>query len=162
MTIVVLSWLVAIPLLGMVTGLRTMLPMAVLCWFAYLHHLPVRGTWAFWTAHPVSVIVFTLLAAGELVGDKLPKTPDRTSPGPLMARLIFAGLVGAIVAAGLRGSGTEGVILAVIGAAMGAFGGYLVRRELVELLECKDWYVAVAEDALALVCAIFAMGVITG
>lgn len=162
MTIVVLSWLVAIPLLGTVTGLRTMMPMAVLCWFAYLHHLPVRGTWAFWTAHPVTVIVFTLLAAGELVGDKLPKTPDRTSPGPLMARLIFAGLVGAIVAAGLRGSGTEGVILAVVGAGVGAFGGYLVRRELVEWLGCKDWYVAVVEDALALVCAIFAMGVITG
>ena len=93
MTILVLTWLVAIPLLGVVTGLRTMTPMAVLCWFAYTTDLPVQGTWAFWTAKLVSVIIFTVLAAGEYFGDKLPRTPNRTDPGPLAARR------------GLRGTG---------------------------------------------------------
>jgi uncharacterized membrane protein len=162
MTIMVLTWLVAIPLLGVVTGLRTMTPMAVLCWFAYTQDLPVQGTWAFWTASLASAIIFTLLAAGEYIGDKLPRTPNRTDPGPLAARLVFGGLVGAIAATGLRGPALEGVILGVTGALIGAFGGYLVRRELVQLLNCKDWQIAVAEDALALGCAVLAMGVVTG
>lgn len=162
MAIAMLSWIIAIPLLGAVTGLRSMTPMAVLCWFAYLGHLPVDGTWAFWTAKPASAIIFTLLAAGEYVADKLPRTPNRTSSGPLIVRLIFGGLIGAIVAAGLDGSGFEGGILGVAGALVGAFGGFLVRRDLVNRHGYKDWHVAVAEDVIALTCAILAMGVITG
>ena len=162
MTMSVLSWLIAIPLLGAVTGLRTMTPMMVICWFAYRGNLPVDGTWAAWTGHLISAIVFTVLAVGEYIGDKLPKTPNRTAPGPLVARLVFGGLGGAIVATGLNGSIVEGVLLGLAGALLGAFGGYLVRRELVHLLACKDWYVAVVEDLVAIGCAILAMGVITG
>jgi uncharacterized membrane protein len=162
MTMAVLTWLVAIPLLGVVTGLRTMTPMMVLCWFAYKGNLPVDGTWAFWTGHLVTAIVFTVLAVGEFIGDKLPRTPNRTDLGPLLARLVFGGLVGAIAATSLDGSVVEGVLLGVAGALLGALGGYLVRRELAERLGCKDWPVAVAEDLLAVVCAVLAMGVVTG
>lgn len=162
MAIAVLAWLVAIPLLGLVTGLRSMTPMAVLCWFAYFGHLPIHDSWAFWAAKLVSAIIFTLLAAGEYIGDKLPQTPNRTAPGPLVVRLLFGGLVGAIVATGLRGSALEGIILGVAGALIGAFGGYLIRRELVQQLGCKDWQVAVGEDVLALGLAVLAMGVVTG
>ena len=156
-----MAWLVAIPLLGAVTGLRTMMPMTVLCWFAYFQRLPVEGTWARWTAHLVSALVFSVLAVGELIGDKLPQTPDRTSPGPLVARLTFAGLMGAIVATALEGPGLEGVILGVVGAVAGAFGGYHARRALVEWLACPDLVVAVVEDALAIFLAVAAMRVIT-
>jgi uncharacterized membrane protein len=162
MTMAVLTWLVAIPLLGVVTGLRTMTPMVVLCWFAYKGNLPVDGTWAFWTQRLATAIVFTVLAAGELIADKLPRTPNRTDLGPLLARLAFGGLVGAIAATSLDGSLVEGVFLGVAGALLGAFGGYLVRRELVARLECKDWHVAVAEDLLAVGCAVLAIGVVTG
>ncbi len=162
MAIAMLTWLVAIPLLGVVTGLRTMTPMAVLCWFAYVGHLPVLDSWAFWTANLASAVIFTILAAGEFIGDKLPQTPNRTAPGPLIARLVFGGLVGAIVATSLRGSALEGIILGVAGALIGAFGGYLVRRELVQLIGCQDWKIAIAEDVLALGCAVLAMGVVTG
>lgn len=162
MTMAILTWLVAIPMLGMVTGMRTMMGMAVLCWFAYLGHLPVEDTWAFWAGKLVTAIVFTVLAAGELVGDKLPKTPNRTDPGPLGARVVFAGLIGAIVATALGGSTIEGVILCVGGALIGAFGGFLIRRELVLQLGGKDWPVAVLEDVIAVGCAVLAMGVVTG
>jgi uncharacterized membrane protein len=158
----VLTWLVAIPLLGTVTGLRTLTPIAVLCWFAFLGHLDVDGTWASWTAKLSTAVIFTVLAVAELVADKLPKTPNRTSPGPLAARLIFGGLVGAIVATGIDGPGIEGVFLGVAGALVGAFGGFLVRREFVQRTNCKDWNVALAEDAIAISCAILALGVITG
>jgi uncharacterized membrane protein len=47
-----------------------------------------------------SVAIFTLLAIAELVADKLPKTPSRTSPPGLIARIVTGGLTGACVAAG--------------------------------------------------------------
>lgn len=155
------SWLVAIPLLGFATGLRTMTPMAVLCWYAWMRAIPVEGTWAFWTAKPVTAIVFTVLAVGELIGDKLPKTPSRVSPGPLAARLVFGGLVGAISAIALEGPGIEGVVLGVVGAGIGSYVGFMLRRHLVSSFDCADWKIAVPEDLIAIVCAIFAAHVIT-
>jgi uncharacterized membrane protein len=162
MAMEVLSWLVALPLLGTVGGLRSMMPMAVLCWFAYAGHLPVDGTWAAWTAKLPVAILFTVLATGEIVADKMPWIPSRTTTGPLIVRLLVGGLIGAIVADGLDGSGVEGVILGVLGALVGTYGGYLVRKDLVERLHLKDWHVAVAEDLLAAGCAVIAMGIVTG
>ena len=162
MAMEMMTWLIAIPLLGLVTGLRSMTPMAVLCWFAYLGHLPVEGTWASWTAKLAAAVVFTMLAVGEFIADKLPKTPDRSSPGPLAVRLIFGGFIGAIVAAGLNGAGIEGVILGVLGALIGTFAGFLIRREIVIRLQCKDWPVALVEDGSAIACAVLAMGIVTG
>jgi uncharacterized membrane protein len=161
MGIAILSWLFAVPLLGVATGMRAMTPMAVLCWFAYLGYLPVDGTWAFWTARFAVVVAFTVLAVGEYVGDKLPRTPNRTSPAPLLARLVFGGLVGSIAATAMEGPGVEGVVLGIVGAALGAFGGFMVRRDLVERLGCPDWPVAVVEDASAILCAVFAAHVVT-
>jgi uncharacterized membrane protein len=162
MAMAMMTWLIAIPLLGVVTGMRTMTAMAVLCWFAHAGYLPLDGTWAFWAAKLVTAVVFTVLAIGEYIGDKLPKTPNRTAPGPLLARVIFGGLVAAIVAAGIEGSGVEAVILGVGGALIGAFGGFLIRREFVLRLGCKDWPVALVEDASAILCAVLAMGIVTG
>jgi uncharacterized membrane protein len=161
-----MSWVVAIPLLGMMTGLRTMTPMAIGCWFAYFGsaggHLPLGGTWAFWAAKLVTAIVFTVLAVGEYIGDKLPQTPNRTAPGPLLARLFFGGLVGAIAATGMKGSTIEGVLLGVSGALVGAFLGYHVRKRLVAISGRPDWNVAVLEDAVTVLVSLYAMGIVTG
>jgi uncharacterized membrane protein len=162
MAMAILTWLIAIPLLGVVTGMRSMTAMAVLCWFAYPGDLSLDDTWAAWAAKLVTAVIFTLLALGELVADKLAKTPNRIAPGPLLVRVVMGGLVGAIVAAGLDGSEFEGAILGVGGALIGAFGGYLIRREIVLRLGSRDWPVALVEDLSAIVCAILAMGVVTG
>jgi uncharacterized membrane protein len=162
MAVAMLAWMLAIPLLGVTTGLRSMTPMAVLCWFAYLGYLPVSGTWAEWTAFPWVAIVWTLLAVLELVADKLPGTPDRTSRGPLLWRLLLGGLAGGIAATALVGPGIEGVLLAVIGTLLGAFGGYMIRRDLVQQIGFVDWQVAVAEDLFTILAAGFALHVITG
>jgi uncharacterized membrane protein len=162
MAMAILTWLIAIPLLGVVTGMRSMTAMAVLCWFAYRGDLPLDGTWAAWAGKLATAIIFTVLAFAEFVVDKLPKTPNRTAPGPLLVRIVIGGLVGAIVAAGLEGSGVEAVILGVGGALIGAFGGFLIRREVVLRLGVKDWPVALVEDVSAILFAVLAMGVVTG
>jgi uncharacterized membrane protein len=162
MAVAMMSWLIALPLLGIATGMRSMTPMAVLCWFAHLGYLPVEGTWAAWTARLGVAIVFTVLALGEYVGDKLPRTPSRTSPGPLSARVVLAGLAGSICATALGGSGLEGVLLAAAGALVGSFGGFMIRRDVVQKLGCPDWPIAVVEDISAILAAMFALHVITG
>lgn len=162
MAMAVMAWIVAIPLLGAATGMRTFTPMAVICWFAYAGYVPVDGTWAWWVAKLATAVIFTVLALGELVGDKLPRTPDRTSMGPLLARVVFGGLVGSIMAVGLNGSEFEGAILGVGGVLVGAFGGYLVRREIVLRSGSKDWPVAVAEDLVTVGFAVLALGIVTG
>jgi uncharacterized membrane protein len=162
MTMAMLAWLVALPLLGVVTGMRTFVPMTVLCWFAYKGNLGVDDTWAAWTGHLSTAVIFTVLAAGEIAGDKMPKAPDRTKLAGMTGRLLMGGLMGAIVATALDGEMLEGIFLGLAGAFIGAHAGFLVRRELVILLRWKDWHVAVLEDVIAVMCAILAMGVVTG
>ena len=158
---IVLAWLIAIPLLGFLTGSRAMMPMAVLRWFAYAGHLGVRPAWAFWVAKPVTAIVFTVLALGELIGDKLPNTPNRTAAGPLAARLVFGGLVGALAATGLHGSWLEGALLGLVGALAGTFLGFHLRQYLVAQKGFKDLHVALVEDFFVIGLSVLAMGFVT-
>jgi len=161
MAIAMLSWLLAIPLLGFTTGLRSLTPMAVLSWYAWLEYLPISGTWAGWAGRLSVAIVFTVLALGELAGDKMPRVPNRTSPLPLIFRLGMGGLAGAIAATAMNGPGLEGVLLGAVGALLGAFSGFMVRRDLVEKIGCKDWHVALVEDVITILFATFSLHVIT-
>jgi uncharacterized membrane protein len=135
--------------LGIATGMRTMTGIAVVCWAAYFGWLPVQGTWAFWTAKLVSVIVFTVFALGEYVVDTLPTTPSRTAPFPLTARLSFGILVCVVMATVLVQPKAGGVILGVLGALIGAYGGRRVRA-LGARLVGRDLPVALVESGLAL------------
>ncbi|MBS1800128.1 MAG: DUF4126 family protein [Acidobacteria bacterium] len=162
MTLEVLTWLIAIPLLGFITGMRTMTPMAALCWFAYLGYLPVQDSWAWWCATLPVAIVLTLLALLEYAADKLSLSPRPTRPAVLMIRFFVGGLVGAILASGLNASGAEGVILSVLGALVGAFAAYQLRHQLTHRIGCKMWQVTLTEDLFAIACTIICLGIVTG
>jgi uncharacterized membrane protein len=139
-------------LLGMTVGLRTMTAMAVLCWFAWARLLPQHG-WSFWVGSLITAIVFTVFALGEYVGDTLPSTPSRTAPGPLIARIVFGGLVGALAAHAVIEPAVGGAIFGVIGALIGSFGGVRVRMYWARAIG-KDLPVALLESAIALGLAV--------
>jgi uncharacterized membrane protein len=141
-------------LLGITVGLRTMTAMAVLCWFAWLQLLPQHG-WSFWVGSLISVIAFTVFALGEYVVDTLPSTPSRTAPGPLISRIVFGALTGALVAHAIVEPAAGGAIFGTIGALIGAFGGVRVRMYWSKALG-KDLPVALAESAIALALAVLA------
>ena len=145
---------IATPLLGVSTGLRSFTPLAVTAWFARLGKLPVEGTWAAWVAHPAAVAAFTAAALGEYVGDKLPNTPARTAPLPLIGRLLLGGTVGAIVATAFKRPVVGGVAMGAVGALAGSYGGYYLRRGLVKGSGLADLPVAISGDSLAVALAV--------
>jgi uncharacterized membrane protein len=86
----------------------------------------------------------------ELVADKLPRTPRRTAPPGLIARIVMGGLTGACVAA----SGAQGIFLGILlgaaGGVAGCFLGYRARTGLVKALGTRDIYIALVEDLVAI------------
>jgi uncharacterized membrane protein len=102
-----------------------------------------------------AVAIFSLLAIVEYVTDLLPKTPSRTTPGPLIARIVMGGLSGACLCASANQALLVGAVLGGIGGVMGAFGGYQARTRLVQGLKVKDVFIAIPEDLVAIGLAYF-------
>jgi uncharacterized membrane protein len=136
--------------IGFVAGLRSMTAPAAVSWAACLGWIDLHGSPLQWMGSRIAVAIFSVAAVAELVADKLPKTPSRTAPGPLIARIVLGGLAGACLAISASGSWLMGAVLGGIGAVIGAFAGYEARRRLVRGLGVKDAVVAVAEDLVAI------------
>src|SRR6267142_2751806 len=81
--------------IGGVAGLRAMTAPAVVAWAAHLGWLNLQGSHLAFMGSKWAVAIFTFAALGELVNDQLPKTPPRTDPGPLIARIVMGALCGA-------------------------------------------------------------------
>jgi len=136
-------------LIGVFAGLRSLTAPAITAWAAHLGWLKLRGSLAL-IGSILSVAIFTLLAVVELVADKLPKTPNRTSPPGLIARIVLGGLTGACVAAGGGQGAVLGAVLGAVGGVVGCFGGFQARTGLVKALGTRDMYVAVIEDLVVI------------
>jgi uncharacterized membrane protein len=135
-------------LIGLFAGLRSLTAPAVTAWAVHLGWLKLEGSLSLIGSVP-SVVIFTVLAVVELVADKLPKTPSRTSPPGLIARIITGGVTGPCVAAGGGQGAVLGAILGIAGGVVGCFGGYQARTRLVKALGTQDIYVALVEDLVA-------------
>lgn len=136
-------------LLGCLTGLRSLTPAATLCWAAHLGWLHFAGTKLAFLGHPVTLVVFTLLALVELIADKLPGTPARTAPLGLVARIVLGCLGAVALATSAGGSLLVAAIVGIAGAATGTFAGYRIRRDLVLRAHLADFAVALVEDVIA-------------
>ena len=135
-------------LIGFFAGLRSLTPPAASAWAAYLGWLRLERPLSFVGAVP-AVAVFTLLAAMELVADKLPGIPNRTSPPGLIARVLSGGFTGMCVAASGAQGALLGAALGAVGGLAGCFVGYSARTGIVKTLGTQDIYVALVEDLIA-------------
>jgi uncharacterized membrane protein len=135
-------------LIGFFAGLRSLTAPAATGWAVYLGWLKIDGPLSLIGSVP-SVAILTLLAIAELVADKLPQTPNRTSPPGLAARIVTGGLTGACIAAAGSQGALLGAVLGAVGGVVGCFAGYRARAALVNSLDTPDMYVAIAEDLLA-------------
>jgi len=97
---------------------------------------------------------------GEMLVDKLPMVPRRTSPGPLGGRIAIGAVSGAAIGSEYRVplATALGAILGGAGAAAGAFAGYRARTYVTSTYHLPDAPVALVEDALAIGIATRAVG----
>ena len=134
-------------LLGAVAGLRTMTAPAAVSWAAALGVLKLTGTPLAFLGAMVTPWILTALAAGELVVDKLPKTPSRKVPVSFGARILTGGFAGAAV--GLSaGALLPCLVLGVAGAVAGTYGGAAARGALARAFG-RDLLAALVEDVVA-------------
>jgi uncharacterized membrane protein len=135
--------------LGIVAGLRSMTPPAVVAWAAHFDWLRLQGTPLGFLGSAPARYLFLAAMLAELVADKLPFTPARTSTGPFIGRIVSGGLAGAALAVGLGGSLAVGAVAGGFGAVAGTLGGYRARTGLVRALRVPDFPVALVEDLVA-------------
>lgn len=145
-------------LIGVVAGLRSFTAPAAVSWAAFLQWINLSGHWLAWVGSLVAVIIFTVLAVGELVADKLPKTPSRMAPPSFAARIVLGAFSGTVIGTAL-GHPWTALGAGAIGAVLGTMGGYQARTRLVAS-HGHDLPIALLEDAVAVLGG-FAIAVIT-
>ena len=135
--------------------MRALTAPAAVAWAAHVGWLHLHDSPLAFMASTWAVILFSAMAIFELVADLLPKTPKRTAPAPLAARIISGGFCGACVCASANQPLFMGAALGAIGALIGAFAGYELRKRLVTGLKVKDTFIALHEDLIAIGLALF-------
>jgi uncharacterized membrane protein len=135
-------------LLGCLTGLRALTPIAVISWAASLGRLHLQNTWLSFLGATITPYIFSVLAIGELITDKLPSTPSRKIPMQFGVRILLGAFCG--VALAVPGQAWIGALIA---GAIGAIVGTLIGAELRGRLSSavgKDLPIALLEDLVAI------------
>lgn len=135
--------------IGVLAGLRSFTAPAIVGWAAYLGWLKLVRSLSLIGSLP-SVVILSVLAVGEIIVDKLPNIPNRTSPPGLIARIVTGGLTGACISVGSGQAAFAGAGLGAIGGIVGCFGGYYARASIVGSMRQPELYVALIEDLIAI------------
>jgi uncharacterized membrane protein len=105
-------------------------------------------------ARPALRAAFAAAALGELVVDKLPGTPARVAPAPLVGRLVTGAVVAAVLAHREVRPALPAALVGAAAAAAGSVAGWAWRTRTAGAV--PPWSGAVAEDALVLTLAALA------
>ena len=143
-----MSPLVLAFLIGVIAGLRAMTAPAAVSWAARLGWLHLESTPLAFLGFAYTPYILSLLALGELVNDKLPKTPSRKAPAPFIARIVTGAFCGSAIGVA-SGELVGGLIAGAIGGVVGTLGGYEFRARLVKAIGGKDLPIALLEDIIA-------------
>jgi uncharacterized membrane protein len=136
-------------LIGVVAGLRSMTAPAVVSWAAHLGWLHLENTGLAFLGSQYTAYILSVLAIGELIADKLPKTPSRKTPGPFIGRIVTGALSGAALGAPSQAL-VGGLLAGAVGAVAGTLGGYEFRARLVKAIGGNDLPIALLEDVIAI------------
>ncbi|OIN60939.1 DUF4126 family protein [Arsenicibacter rosenii] len=137
--------------IGLVAGMRAMSAPALVS-HKLSHTLlnPMPGSKLHFLTSPVAANILKVLAGGELIGDKAPSAPDRIVTPQLFARLAAGATSGAALNASSGEPVAAGAIAGGLGALVGSFAFFHLRRWLTEEKGMPDTVVALVEDGLAL------------
>jgi uncharacterized membrane protein len=124
-------------MVGTAAGLRSAMPPAVV-------YRNAKG--------PLPVIL-AVMAAGEVIADKLPQTPARTFLPALVFRAVTAGISGREVAVRNEGNAAAGIAVAAIAAVASTYAGFGMRMYLAEATALPDFVIAALEDGFTFLLA---------
>jgi uncharacterized membrane protein len=140
-------------LIGVLSGLRSLTPIAAVSWAASVGWLHLENTGLAFLGFAATPYIASGLAIAELIVDKLPMTPSRKATPGFIARVVMGALCGAALGA-TRDVLIGGLIAGVVGAVAGTLGGYQFRVWLARTLGGKDLPAALIEDAIAICGAV--------
>lgn len=140
--------------LGIVSGMRSLMAPALIARKAATdpEGLPEVLT------RPQTRTALEVMAAGELVADKLPFAPSRLAFPSLAFRAVSGALMGGAFASSRRASPGKGALAGALGAVAGAYAAYHLRQIVDRTLNVADPLVGAAEDALAAAIGMKALG----
>jgi uncharacterized membrane protein len=142
-------------LLGFVAGIRSQVPVALLAVEAQQGRFdPGAGRLARRFASPEAMRASLVAAAGELVADKFPATPARTTWGPLGQRLATGATIGAAVHYDAGQPRPLGALLGAAGAGAGALAGTRARAFAAERTRLPGPLLGALEDLVAVALAV--------
>ncbi len=110
-----------------------------------------RSRWPCWPSSPSRAA--STRARGELVADKLPITPRRTTSGPFLQRLATGATIGAAVHYDAGRPRPLGALLGTAGAGAGAWAGTRARVFVAERTSLPAPLIGAVEDLLAVALA---------
>ncbi|MBH8568484.1 DUF4126 family protein [Microvirga sp. STS02] len=139
------------PVMGFaaLAGMRSMSAPAFLShYLSRQPHTGLAGSSLRFLQKPVTAQILKALAAGEMVVDKLPTTPNRTAPPVLLGRLLAGSLVGAAWYKSRHGSALSGGVLGGLAAVAATFVSFALRTGISQQTDTPIALVGVGEDAL--------------
>lgn len=136
---------------GIIAGMRSMSAPALISnyltrRFTYrLSRSPLR-----FIKSPLVSKGLTVLAASEMLGDKLPAMPDRISPGVVAGRAVSGALVGAVIHKTNGDKLLKGAIIGGLAAIAATYATYYLRKKVGKETHIADPVLGLIEDALAI------------
>ena len=137
--------------MGIITGLRSMAGPALISYRAARHPGDLAETPLRLLASDRMRTLLTLSAAGEVIVDKLPFVPPRTSPGPLAGRILLGAVAGAAMCIEERQPPLIGTLLGAGGGLAGSYLGRAFREAAKQRLHLSYTVSGLIEDAAAFV-----------
>lgn len=132
--------------LGAVTGVRSMMGLAFFSEHANEDHEKNNPALTL-LKMPQAAPIIKLMAAGEVVIDKMPFAPARTDAGPLIGRAVLGALAGAAIS---KDKWVQGGIVGALGAVAAAYLAYHLRKMLHDDRHIPNVVLGMVEDAVVL------------
>lgn len=137
--------------IGVIAGMRAMAAPALLS-HKLARTIPTKEPQKpiHYLAQPPVSIGLKVLASGEMIADKLPNAPNRTSPPQFIARIASGATCGAFLSEVEGQPAPYGAVVGALGTVVGTLVFFNLRRWLDHDLGFPDAVGALAEDALVI------------
>jgi uncharacterized membrane protein len=135
--------------IGIIAGMRSLTaPALVSHKLSQIKPEPLQDSPLHFLTSPKAATTLAIMAGGELIGDKLPNSPDRIAPPVLSGRIISGAMAGAALSEADRKPIAYGAVLGALGALVGTVAFYHLRTWLNHEKGIPDVAVALVEDAM--------------